>query len=90
MRLVAVTLSMIVLNKLKNREIRANFHLQSKGQQETPLRILFNGKEMLHVDKVMKFIGLKRSALKYRNFLLSRYGEENEKHNKLLMQSILA
>jgi len=40
--------------------------------------MLFGMNKLIHVDKVMKFISLKRTALKYRLKLIKRYGVEGE------------
>ena len=76
MHMVAVTLSLIVLNKFKNQQIRHALDLDSKGQYETALRILFVGEPTTNVNKVLKFVGLKRTAAKYRFQLMKRYGCE--------------
>ena len=77
-RMLALTLSMLVLNRNKNREIRRCFDMESKGQQATPIRMLFGMRSHMDVDSMMKFVGLKRSAHKYRLKLIRRYGNAQE------------
>jgi hypothetical protein len=76
--MLALTLSMLVLNRNKNREIRRCFDMESKGQQSTPIRMLFGMRSQMDVDSMMKFVGLKRSAHKYRLKLIRRYGNAQE------------
>lgn len=74
MHMLAVTLSLIILNKFKNQQIRHTLDLDSKGQQETALRILFVGEPTTSVSRVLHFVGLKRTAVKYKYQLLKRFG----------------
>ena len=91
-KLLAVTLSMIILNKFRNQEIRAKLKMSTKGQTEAAIRMLFktsSAQGLLHVDAMMKFVGLKRSSLKYRLKLLQRYERANEHDDMLSMQLLL-
>lgn len=86
MHMLAVTLSLVVLNKFKNQQIRHALDLESKGQYETALRILFVGESHTTVNRVMKFIGLKRTAVKYKYQLLKRYGDGDDLSMDLILK----
>ena len=59
LKLLAVTLSMIVLNKFRNKEILRTFKANSKNQYTVPIEQMFDGKEVLQAKTVIQFIGLK-------------------------------
>jgi hypothetical protein len=75
MKLLAVTLSMIVLNKFRNKEILRNFQKQSKNQNEPAIVRLFEGKETTTVKSILSFIGIKssRNHNKHTLQILERY-----------------
>lgn len=74
MKLLAVTLSMIVLNKFRDKEILRNFQCQSKDQCSSPIMKFFDSKETTSVKTVLQFIGLKGKQVKHSLQLLARYG----------------
>lgn len=60
MKLLAVTLSMIVLNRFKNGEILKTYRTESKNKVSVPIeKLLFEGKENITIKTVYQFIGLK-------------------------------
>ena len=60
MKLLAVTLSLVILNKFRNKEILRSYRTQSKNQCETAIHQLFDdGKDTTSVHTLLDFIGLK-------------------------------
>jgi hypothetical protein len=53
MKLLAVTLSMIVLNRFKNGEILKTYRAESKNKVSVPIeKLLFEGKENITIKTV--------------------------------------